>query len=76
MYVLAHRHGAGVAGLLMSHAIRYATDAGARCVWLGVNQQNQRAQRFYGKHGFTVAGTKTFALGAHIEHDFVMVRPL
>lgn len=76
MYVLAHRHGTGVAGLLMSHAIRYATAAGARCVWLGVNQQNQRAQRFYGKHGFTVAGTKTFTLGAHVEHDYVMVRPL
>ncbi|WP_059020302.1 GNAT family N-acetyltransferase [Mycobacterium sp. M26] len=76
MYVLAHRHGAGVAGSLMKHAIQYATDSGAQCVWLGVNQQNQRAQRFYGKHGFTVAGTKTFTLGAHTEHDYVMVRPL
>lgn len=76
MYVLADRHGAGVAGALMSRAISCATETGARCLWLGVNQQNQRAQRFYGKHGFTVAGTKTFTLGAHIEHDFVMVRPL
>ena len=48
----------------------------AKCVWLGVNQQNQRAQRFYTKHGFTINGTKTFRLGAGIENDYVMVRPL
>ncbi len=76
MYVLAAQHGAGVAGSLMNRAIECAADAGARCLWLGVNQENQRAQRFYGKHGFTVAGTKTFTLGTQTEHDFVMVRQL
>ena len=45
-------------------------------MWLGVNQQNQRAQRFYTKHGFAINGTKTFRLGAGIENDYVMVRPL
>ena len=44
-------------------------------MWLGVNQQNQRAQRFYAKHGFAINGTKTFRLGAGIENDYVMVRP-
>ncbi|MDY6999176.1 MAG: GNAT family N-acetyltransferase, partial [Actinomycetota bacterium] len=53
-----------------------AAGLGAVCVWLGVNQQNRRAQRFYAKHGFTVAGTKTFRLGEDIENDYVMVRPL
>lgn len=76
MYVLAARHGAGVARSLMNRAIESAAGAGARCLWLGVNQENQRAQRFYGKHGFTVAGTKTFTLGTQTEHDFVMVRQL
>ena len=45
-------------------------------MWLGVNQNNQRAQRFYAKHGFTVNGTKTFRLGTGIENDYVMVRPV
>jgi ribosomal protein S18 acetylase RimI-like enzyme len=45
-------------------------------VWLGVNQENQRAQRFYAKHGFVVSGTKTFRLGEGVENDYVMVRPL
>jgi ribosomal protein S18 acetylase RimI-like enzyme len=76
IYVLPDRHGAGAAAALMAEALRWAADCGAASVWLGVNQQNRRAQRFYAKHGFAVAGTKTFRLGAGIEHDYVMVRPL
>ncbi|MEO6997186.1 MAG: GNAT family N-acetyltransferase, partial [Terracoccus sp.] len=45
-------------------------------VWLGVNQQNERAQRFYAKSGFTVVGTKRFLVGDRYEDDFVMERPL
>ncbi|HET6731983.1 GNAT family N-acetyltransferase [Mycobacterium sp.] len=76
MYVLPDSHGAGVSAALMSAALSRATELNAKCVWLGVNQNNQRAQRFYSKYGFTINGTKTFRLGAAIENDFVMVRPL
>ena len=58
-----------------AHAEHAATLA-ARSIWLGVNQQNRRAQRFYAKHSFTINGTKTFHLGSEVENDFVMVRPL
>lgn len=73
MYVLPEAHGTGVSAALMSAALRQAGKLEARCVWLGVNQQNHRAQRFYARHGFTVTGTKTFRLGTHIEQDYVMV---
>jgi ribosomal protein S18 acetylase RimI-like enzyme len=76
MYVLPGSHGAGVSAALMAAAVRQGTNLDAKCIWLGVNQQNQRAQRFYLKHGFTIHGTKTFRLGAGIENDYVMVRPL
>ena len=76
MYVLPDGHGAGVSAALMTAALAAARDLDAACVWLGVNQENQRAQRFYAKHGFTVGGIKTFRLGEHIENDYVMVRPL
>jgi len=76
MYVLPDSHGAGVSAALMAAALDRAGELDARCVWLGVNQQNQRAQRFYAKHGFSINGTKTFRLGAGIENDYVMVRPL
>jgi ribosomal protein S18 acetylase RimI-like enzyme len=76
MYVVPDDHGAGVAAALMAAALDAARASDAACVWLGVNQENQRAQRFYAKHGFTVSGTKTFRLGGHLENDYVMVRPL
>ena len=76
MYVLPDSHGAGVSAALMSAALTRATEFNAKCVWLGVNQNNQRAQRFYTKYGFSINGTKTFRLGTGIENDYVMVRPL
>ena len=76
MYVLADSHGAGVSAALMSAALARAAELDGKCVWLGVNQNNQRAQRFYTKHGFGITGTKTFRVGADYEDDYVMVRPL
>ena len=76
MYVLPDSHGAGVSAALMTAALNSATELGAATVWLGVNQQNRRAQRFYTKHGFAISGTKIFRLGADIENDYVMVRPI
>ncbi|MCV7348334.1 GNAT family N-acetyltransferase [Mycolicibacterium rhodesiae] len=76
LYVQADSHGSGVAAALMRAAVSRAAGGGAQCVWLGVNQRNRRAQRFYGKQGFVVAGTKSFPMGTHIEQDYVMVRPL
>lgn len=76
MYVLSSHHRTGAAAALMAHGIDWATRVGAAVVWLGVNRNNERAQRFYRKHGFRVTGTRTFRLGSSDEDDLVMVRPL
>jgi ribosomal protein S18 acetylase RimI-like enzyme len=76
MYVLAAHHGSGVATALMDAALATAAEWEAGCVWLGVNQKNERAQQFYQRCGFTVSGTRSFRLGAHTESDYVMVRPI
>lgn len=76
MYVLPGSHGGGVSAALIAAALNRAKALDTKCVWLGVNQHNQRAQRFYTKHGFAINGAKTFRLGAGIENDYVMVRPL
>ena len=76
MYVLPDSHGAGASAALMTEAVKRAEEFDAKSVWLGVNQRNQRAQRFYLKHGFSINGTKTFRLGTRIENDYVMVRPV
>ncbi|BBZ48485.1 GNAT family N-acetyltransferase [Mycobacterium heidelbergense] len=76
MYLLPDHHGAGVSTALMDLALATAEEWGVRRVWLGVNQKNQRAQRFYAKNGFTVNGTRTFQVGTGRENDYVMVREL
>ena len=76
IYVLPDYHGAGVSTALMDLTLATAEEWGARRVWLGVNQGNQRAQRFYAKSGFKVNGTRTFQVGARQENDYVMVREL
>jgi GNAT superfamily N-acetyltransferase len=74
MYVLPDHHGGGVAAVLMDRTLATAQGWGVRGVWLGVNQANERAQRFYAKHGFTVSGTRTFQVGGRRENDYVMAR--
>lgn len=70
-YVAPGQHGTGVASTLMTATLTAARDQGAAGVWLGVNQENERAARFYEKSGFQVVGTKHFRLGDRIEDDFV-----
>jgi ribosomal protein S18 acetylase RimI-like enzyme len=71
LYVRENHHGAGVAPALVAAAVAEATERGARSVWLGVNQQNVRANRFYEKQGFVRVGTKKFLVGQRYEDDFV-----
>lgn len=76
MYVLPDHHGSDVAAALMAESLARATLGRCAGIWLGVNQQNLRAQRFYAKQGFEIVGTKTFTLGSEIHDDFVMERAL
>ncbi len=76
VYVLPGSHGRGVAAPLMRATLDAAAGTGADGIWLGVNQRNARAVRFYEKSGFTIVGEKTFNLGPELHHDFVMERAL
>src|SRR4051794_3874399 len=75
-YVLADRHGSGVASALMAATLEAAAAAGAKTCWLGVNQLNARAGRFYEKSGFTIAGTKRFLVGRDWHDDHIRTRSL
>lgn len=72
MYVLPGHHGGGVTTALMNAALDRARAEGYAGVWLGVNQENVRARRFYAKHGFTEVGTRTFTVGSQVHHDYVL----
>lgn len=76
IYVRPEHHRSGVAAELMATSLRAAAETGARSVWLGVNQRNERANRFYEKQGFRIVGTKRFLVGTRLFEDFVRERPL
>ncbi|BDZ54215.1 GNAT family N-acetyltransferase [Agromyces marinus] len=76
LYVHPVAHGAGIAGTLMGATLSTAVGTGAAVAWLGVNQENSRAIRFYEKQGFEVVGTKRFRVGDRLEHDYVLERSL
>lgn len=71
VYVREEAHGSGLALALVEATIAAARELGAAAVWLGVNQQNARANRFYERCGFATVGTKQFLVGERWEDDFV-----
>ena len=60
-YAHPDTHGSGLSAKIMAASLDWAQDRGRGQVWLGVNSENLRAQGFYAKHGFTIAGTKKFS---------------
>ena len=75
-YVRAAAHGTGTAAALITATLDAARERGAAGSWLGVNEENDRALSFYGKHGYQRVGTKHFLVGTRYEDDYVLERPL
>lgn len=69
-------HGREVAAELMAAVEHAARERGGQTLWLGVWERNTRAQAFYRKHGFTVAGSHIFWVGADPQRDLIMVKAL
>ena len=76
IYVQASAHGSGIAQQLMDVAVEDAKARGVQSVWLGVNQQNERANTFYERNGFLVVGERRFQVGDSLEEDFVREKVL
>lgn len=70
-YVLQEHHGSGVAATLVGASIDASRARAAAGIWLGVNEHNAKANRFYEKCGFRVVGMKKFLVGEKWEDDFV-----
>ena len=75
-YARPEAHGRGVAAALVEASAASALARGMASMWLGVNQFNPRANRFYEKSGFAIAGEKTFHVGDDPQQDFTRVRLL
>ncbi len=75
-YVSKEWHGKGAARVLMNACIVEAGRLGARTLWLGVWEKNERARAFYAKHGFADVGEHEFLLGKDLQRDRVLERVL
>ena len=75
-YVDRGWHGRGVAQALMARVKAVAQERGAKTLWLGVWERNDRARAFYAKCGFTDAGEHIFLFGTDPQTDRVMVAAL
>lgn len=76
IYTLGRTHGAGLGAALMTRAIDDARAMRRTRLLLGVYGGNKRAQRFYEKHGFAVAGTRRFRIGATLHDDLIYARAI
>ena len=75
-YVDGAWHGRGVAAALMEEVRGAARKRGARTIWLGVWERNDRARAFYANWGFVDAGEHIFLFGTDPQTDRVMVTVL
>lgn len=75
-YLLREWHGQGIAQALMEQVRAEAVARGAATLWLGVWDQNPRAQAFYRKCGFVDVGEHVFLFGTDPQCDRVMAATL
>lgn len=76
IYVLREWQGLGVAERLMQWALDRGRALGAPEIYLTVFDHNERAKRFYTRHGFAEVGSCTFELGSRIDDDRVWRKAL
>ena len=75
-YVDRQWHGRGIAQQLMARVTTVARQRGAKTLWLGVWERNDRARAFYAKCGFADVGQHIFLFGNDPQTDRVMVTHL
>jgi ribosomal protein S18 acetylase RimI-like enzyme len=74
LYVTGESIGSGVGAALMQACIDEAKQQGYKTLWLGVWENNFRAQGFYLKWNFHQVGTHVFQLGDDPQTDILMQR--
>jgi len=76
LYVARESIGCGIGAALMQACIGEAQQLGYQTLWLGVWENNPRAQEFYRQWNFHEVGTHVFQLGDDPQTDLLMQRSL
>jgi ribosomal protein S18 acetylase RimI-like enzyme len=72
VYVSQLRQGVGVGRILLTWAIDRARRRGAKNLFLGVWQGNERAIKLYDSRGFEKVGAYKFKVGDTLDDEFIM----
>lgn len=72
IYLLKEYHGKKLANLLMNKAIEVAKEKNKSFIWLGVEDKNLKAIKFYQKNGFNEFDKHIFKFGDEMQTDIMM----
>ncbi|GAB5588202.1 hypothetical protein Unana1_03102 [Umbelopsis nana] len=76
IYVHIESHGLGLGRRLIQRAEEIARTQGFKTMWLGVWEENFKAQKVYEKSGYVKVGHHDFKMGDCIQTDFIMSKKL
>ena len=76
IYIVERVFGKGIGAQLLEHCLETAKARGFETLWLGVWEENKRAQKFYAKHGFKRVGQLEFPYGETVGTNFVLEKVL
>jgi ribosomal protein S18 acetylase RimI-like enzyme len=74
IYVTSTFQGKKVGATLLQTCLDYAMEKNFQWIWLGVWENNHRAQNFYAKWGFEKFGEHVFQMGDDPQTDWIMKR--
>ncbi|MFS4466326.1 GNAT family N-acetyltransferase [Maribacter sp. 2210JD10-5] len=72
IYVLKEFQGRGIGEAILTKIKKIAFESEKAFLWLGVWEENQRAIKFYQRHGFSKFGTHPYFIGTDKQTDWLM----
>ena len=76
IYIIERVYGKEIGEQLLKYCLETAKTRGFETLWLGVWEENKRAQKFYAKYGFKRVGELMFPYGESVGINFVLEKVL
>ncbi|KAF7721641.1 hypothetical protein EC973_004339 [Apophysomyces ossiformis] len=76
IYVHPDYHGAGIGRRLVEKVEKMAQCLGFRTLWLGVWEENFKAQGVYQKLGYKKVGSHDFVMGECVQTDYILSKSI
>lgn len=76
LYIEPGCHGRGLGKALVGYVETIARHEGFKTMWLGVWEENVKAQQVYGKLGYEKVGEHDFVMGSCRQTDWIMLKDL